>query len=176
MTRSQPRNEKSLRCNRLLRRLFCVVAVIGLSAALDGIGLSGASLFAADVAMAGNEDPALSHKDAWQSRYRRLLENQARLRDNAEKSRENYSRARRRNYPRGGARQQFIIDAEEAERDLAKVEEETMELLEQARRDALPRNWIFEVEDEDIQAPAATGQTERDDSDDGGRNPLYLKN
>jgi hypothetical protein len=147
-------------------------AVIGLSAALDGIGLAGASLIAADVALAGTENPALSQKEAWQERYRRLLQDQVRLRHNAAKSRENYSRARRRNYPRGGARQQFILDAEEAERNIVKVEKETMALLEQARRDALPGNWVFEVEDEDIQAPAATTQTERDDSRDG-RNPLY---
>jgi hypothetical protein len=155
-----------------MRGLLCAFAVIGLSAALDGIGLSGASIISADVAQAGNGNSVHSQKSTWQRHYRMLLHDQARLRDNAAKSRENYARARRRNYPRGGARQQFIVDAEEAERDLIKVEEETLKFLEQARRNALPRNWIFEVEDENIQAPAATAASERDDSRDG-RNPLY---
>ena len=162
---------------RLIRGILYVTVILGLSAALDGVGLSGLAPFAAESAQAGNENSELRLKKNWQDRYRRLLQNQARLRDNAAKSRENYSRARRRNYPRGGARQQFILDADEAERDLVKVEAETMELLEQARRDALPRNWVYEVEDENIQAPAATA-SDPDEPDDSreGRNPLYLDN
>jgi hypothetical protein len=160
----------SLTCKRFARGALCAIAILGLSAALDGMGLS---FFAAQVAQAEPEMSDLEQKAHWQAQYRTLLQLQVRLRGNAATSRENYARARRRNYPRGGARQQFLIDEREAIDELAKVQTETEELLEQARRASVPRNWFYEVDDEGTQstAPAATATTPADEDD--GRNPLY---
>ncbi len=157
---------------RWVRGVLCTVAIVSLVMALDGIGLS---VLGYQVAHAGTADSALEEKADWQGRYRRLLQRQARLRDNAAKSRENYARAQRRNYPRGGARQLFILDAEAAEAELVKVEAETEGLLEQARREALPRNWFYEVDDEGVQLPAAKTSASADQNDSReGRNPLYF--
>ena len=167
---NQERN--AMTCNRLVRGILVSVAILGLSVTLDGIGVS---IFAPQVAQADTETSDLEVKAQWQQRYRQLLQNQARLRDNAKKSRENYARAQRRNYPRGGARQQFIVDAELAEADLVMVEAETEALREEARRSAIPRNWFYEIDDEDIQAPAPAAAAV-ENTDDGGRNPLYRNN
>lgn len=164
----------TLRNNSLSKRLariaLCAVAILGLSTALDGIGIS---FFAPQVAHAGTEKSDLEQKASWQEQYRTLLINQATLVDNAAKSRHNYAQAQRRNYPRGGARDQFLLDAAKAEAELAELKKETTDLLERARREDVPRNWFYEVDDEDIR-PAAPAAAEEDDSREG-RNPLYAK-
>lgn len=159
-------------CNRIARGTLCTIAILGLSLALDGIGLS---LFTSNTALAQGGDPALDQKLEWQQRYRIMLKNQAILADNAEKLRKNYAQANRRNYPRGGERDKFLLDAAEAEADLVQLKQETAQLLVNARRNDLPRSWFYEVDDEEIQAPtpAAKGQDEQDPSREG-RNPLYL--
>jgi hypothetical protein len=95
-------------------------------------------------------------------------------------ARENYARAQRRNYPRGGARKQFLIDAEEADKQLVLVKEEIAQLNTSARHASIPQNWFYEVEEEPITygAPAASASSDdrNGEDDDGGRNPLYLKN
>ncbi len=165
-----------MNCNRFLRRVLEGGGVLGLSLTLGGIGLSP---IAPAVAQAANtkELSGLEQKAEWQQRYRRLLQGQQQLRAEAATSRENYARAKRRNYPRGGALQQFLIDAEKAESELVELEQETAEFLEQARGEAIPRNWFYEVDDEDIRAPSpvATRPDDREAADDrAGRNPLYL--
>jgi len=161
-------------CNRFVRGALCMIAIFGLSAALDGIGLS---VFAPNMALAQTGDPALEQKNEWQERYRIMLTNQAILADNAEKLRKNYAQAQRRNYPRGGARDKFLLDAAQAEADLAELKTATAELLASARRKDLPRSWFYEIDDEEIQLPTpaakAQGDGEQDTSRDG-RNPLYL--
>jgi hypothetical protein len=162
-------------CNRLARGILFTIAVLGLSVALDGIGLS---FFAPNTAQAQGADPELEQKADWQQRYRIMLKNQAILADNAEKLRNNYAQANRRNYPRGGERDQFLLDAAKAEADLAKLKETTAELLAKARRADLPRNWFYEVDDEDIQAPTPAARAkDRDEQEQSreGRNPLYLE-
>jgi hypothetical protein len=163
-----------LNCHRIIRGVLSAAAILGLFLALDAVGVS---VFSVQVAQAETGMTELEEKAGWQQRYRTLLQLQTRLRDDASTARENYARAQRRNYPRGGARQQFIVDAEEAEAQLVTARAETETLLEQARHNAIPRNWFYEVDDEDIQStsPAATGANEdaEDDSREG-RNPLYL--
>ncbi len=156
---------------------------LGRLAAMFGLVLmlavAGGALLMADVAGAQTPEQELEQKAQWQERYRVLLQTQETLRSNAEKSRDNYARAQRRNYPRGGARQQFILDAEKAEKELVKVKAETEEMLDQARREAIPQNWFYEVDDEPIQPlPAASttdGQGTAAAQDREGRNPLYFK-
>jgi hypothetical protein len=151
-----------------------VLSILGLALALYAIG---GSLLMPDIAQADEGGSLLEQKTHWQDRYRALLSNAARLQDDAIRSRENYARARRRNYPRGGARQQFIADAEEAEKEFEKVKLEIDAIFVEARRDAIPPNWLYEVDDEPVKptAPASASDDGRDPEDTEGRNPLYLK-
>jgi hypothetical protein len=151
-----------------------VISILGLAIALYAIG---GSLLMPDIAQADSGGSLLEQKTHWQNRYRALLSDSARLQDDAIRSRENYARAQKRNYPRGGARQQFIIDAEEAEEDLVKVKSEIEQIFVEARRAAVPPSWLYEVDDEAIKptAPASASDDERDPEDTEGRNPLYLK-
>ena len=123
-------------------------------------------------AWAQSEEALQSQKEHWQSRYRSLLENAARLEHNARISRENYAQAQRRNYPRGGARQRLMLQAEQAEAELADVREEIEALhLEAQREGALP-GWFYEVDDEEISIPEPASP-DTSGSNDDGRNPLY---
>ena len=128
---------------------------------------------------AGGEqvDAVQAMKDEWQHDYRQLLQDAARLRRNSLNARENYARAQRRNYPRGGARQAMLVEAEEAERGLAEVDAQIEQLrLDGRRAGALP-GWFYEV-DEETQEPAQPAfpaeATEASPEDREGRNPLYL--
>jgi hypothetical protein len=116
-------------------------------------------------------------KDEWQADYRRLLQDADRLRRNAQNARENYARAQRRNYPRGGARQAMLIEAEEAESGLVEVEAQIEQLrLDGRRAGALP-GWFYEVDDEPpghTQPASPAETTELSPEDREGRNPLYL--
>jgi hypothetical protein len=110
-------------------------------------------------------------KAEWQERYRRLLLDASRLEQNAAGARENYARAQRRNYPRGGAREQFLIDAATAEKELEKVKQKIEAIFVEARREAIPPNWLYEVEDEGVTWTSPASQSSADVDD--GRNPLY---
>lgn len=148
-----------------------LVSTLGMILALYAISLP---LLAPDDAKAGTAQTLLEQKAQWQDRYRTLLRDAARLQYNAEISRENYARAQRRNYPRGGARQQFILDAENAEKELVGVKEEIAQIFVDARRDAIPTVWLYEVDDEPITIAPPASASEEDDDDRAGRNPLYL--
>jgi hypothetical protein len=147
-----------------------LISTLGLAIAVCAVSFP---LLASDHAQADT----FAQKSEWQERYRSLLRNAARLEDNVAKSRENYARAQRRNYPRGGARQQFIIDADEAEKELVTVKAEIEQIFVDARHNAVPTNWLYEVDDEPIMpaAPASVSDGESDEDDRAGRNPLYFK-
>ena len=150
------------------------LSTFGLAVALLAFGLP---LFISDVAVAQDESALAQQKAEWQDRYRTLLRNQALLRSNIEISHENYARAQRRNYPRGGARQQFIIDAENAEKELVVVKEEIVQIAEDARHAGIPPKWLYEVDDEPLTAapPASASDEKNDEEDRAGRNPLYFE-
>jgi len=126
-------------------------------------------------AQAQTEEEIQEQRDAWQNRYRNLLSNRARLIRNIEASRENYARAQRRNYPRGGARQQFLIDADTATKELAATEKEIAGIFTEARQENVPPGWLYQVEDEPIEMPQPAALDESEEQDREGRNPLHFK-
>jgi len=156
-----------------------IPSTLGLAIALCVIGLPVLMSTTAQ-AQAGAEPTLEEQKTDWQGRYRSLLQNEARLHQNAQMARENYARAQRRNYPRGGAREQFLLDADDAEKELVTVKEELAQLRVAARHEAIPKNWLYEVEEEPITSdpPASASQNAASDDDDQadreGRNPLYF--
>ena len=156
-----------------------IPSTLGLAIALCVIGLPVLMSTTAQ-AQAGAEPTLEEQKTDWQGRYRSLLQNEARLHHNAQMARENYARAQRRNYPRGGAREQFLVDADDAEKELVTVKEELAQLRTAARHDAIPKNWLYEVEEEPITTgpPASASQNAAGDGNDRddreGRNPLYF--
>lgn len=149
------------------------LSTLGLAIALAVISLP---LLPPEAARAGGEQSLAEKKAEWQDRYRTLLQNAARLRSNADASRENYARAQRRNYPRGGARQQFILEAENAEKELVEVKEEIAQIAIDARHAAIPPSWLYEVDDEPISpTPAASASGQHDKQEErAGRNPIHF--
>jgi hypothetical protein len=163
--------------SKMIRAIY---STLGLAIALCVIGLPILESTTAQ-AQAGAEPTLEEQKADWQGRYRSLLQNEARLHHNAQMARENYARAQRRNYPRGGAREQFLIDADDAEKELVTVKEELAQLQLDARHEAIPKNWLYDVEEEPITSgpPASASQNAAADDDDQddreGRNPLYFE-
>jgi len=152
------------------RLLFAVLSL--------GVGLAaGAALVALnpDTATAETEEELQAKRDHWQERYRNLLQDRMRYKDNITKSEKNYAQAQRRNYPRGGARDRFRLDTEDARKSLAQTEEAIENLFVEARRADIPPGWLYEVDDEQIsyKQPASPDSSE-DDEDREGRNPLYF--
>jgi hypothetical protein len=132
------------------------------------------SFVAPNVANAQTEEQLMEQKNEWQERYRGLLQEAERLKENAATMRSNYSQAQQRNYPRGNARQEFLIKADEAETELVKVKAQLAGIFEEARRAGIPPRWLYEVDDEPIVVPAAADSANADDEEeDDGRNPLY---
>lgn len=155
-------NDRSFRAAlRLATVLACLLA----------FGAADLLPLAAGPASAQTEEELLKLKANWQERYRRLLTNRAILKNNVAKARKNYAQAQRRNYPRGGAREQFLLDAAAAEKELVGVEEEIEQIFVDARREGIVPGWLYEVDDEPIAVPAAADGA--DDAPDDGRNPLY---
>jgi hypothetical protein len=115
-----------------------------------------------------------SMKEEWQSEYRRLLQDSERLKRNAEAARRNYSQAQQRNYPRGSVRQQYLIDEEEAKKELAEVDAALEQFKADGRRDGALPGWFYEVEEESLASPEPAAIGEDDAEDMEGRNPLYL--
>lgn len=155
------------RATRLLASLL-----LGLSLAILSAGV-----FSPTSAEAQSEEELQNQKNYWQTRYRTLLQNRELLKQNIAKSRKNYAQAQRRNYPRGGAREQYRLDADAAEKELADVEKEIAGIFVEARSaGALPR-WLSEVEDEPIVLPesAPAASANGTPAEDDGRNPLYRK-
>jgi hypothetical protein len=157
-----------------------LVSTLGLAILLCLIGLPILTPSSAQ-AQTGAQPTLEEQKAEWQDRYRSLLQNQARLHHNAQMARENYARAQRRNYPRGGARQQFLIDAEDAEKELVTVKEEIAQISLDARHASIPQNWFYAVEEEPLTfgPPAASatnnGSNADAEEDRAGRNPLYFE-
>jgi len=156
----------------ILHRLFTaglqLVAFSVLALALTSPGSVAASAGADDDASIGET------KAEWQGEYRRLLSDKALLQRNLEAARASYSKSRRRNYPRGAAREQFLIEADTAEKELVKVEAEIKKLKSDARREGILPGWLYEVEQGPLDAPRPAAPTEEDPQDRDGRNPLYL--
>ena len=137
--------------------------------------------FVPGAAVAADDDPQVK-RDYWQNKYRQLLQDRARFQANYESSNKNYVRAQRYNYPRGGARQQFMIDAQNAQKRLAETEEAIAEIFNEAREADVPPGWLYEVDDEPIAAPrpaspdpVASDEDRDEEMDREGRNPLYFK-
>lgn len=129
----------------------------------------------AGFAAAETEQEILAKRTQWQVRYRVALTNREILRDNIEKLRHDYAQAQRRNYPRGGARQAFLTQADEQEALLVETEQEIVSIREEARAAGIPPGWLAEVEDEPITVPSRPASlADGEDVDRDGRNPLYI--
>ncbi|MBW2427035.1 MAG: hypothetical protein JRG86_22520, partial [Deltaproteobacteria bacterium] len=83
---------------------------------------------------------------------------------------------------RGGARQQFLIDEQQAKDELANVRQQIEDLKLRARQEGVMSGWLYEVEDEDFSVPEPAAPDDWDpeaDADEAydreGRNPLYLE-
>lgn len=150
-----------------------LASLLAVAFVLSALGLSP---LASDTATAGTQQDPADQKEEWQGRYRGLLQNAARFEMNANALRESYEHAVRRNYPRGAARTQFLIDAEKAEKELVQIKAELDSLRLQAHRDAIPPAWLYQVDDEPLPStPAAAAAKDSDAEEREGRNPLYLK-
>lgn len=125
-------------------------------------------------ASAQTPDEMQEQRTSWNERYRVLLRDRVRLEQNIVKSKNNYSLAQHRNYPRGGARQQFLIDAEDAAKELASTEEAIVELFAAAREANVPPAWLYEVEDEPIVSAQPNASEEDEEDDRAGRNPAHF--
>jgi len=145
---------------------------------IGSLATTAALVLDARPASAGSEPSLQDQKAEFQSRYRRLLRNEVVLQNNIAKTREDYAKAQRRNYPRGGARQQLLLQADQMEAELATVRQEIETLKLDARRQGVPPGWLYEVEDEEVvpAAPSDSGSdaASDDEADRAGRNPLYL--
>lgn len=129
----------------------------------------------AGFAAAETEQEILAKRTRWQDRYRVALTNREILRGNIVKLRHDYAQAQRRNYPRGGARQVFLTQADEQETFLVETEQEIVSIREEARAAGIPPGWLAEVEDEPITVPSQPASpADGKDVDRDGRNPLYL--
>lgn len=137
----------------------------------------GVALDATMATAAGSEEEQ-SLKEEWQRNYRGLLQERARLQRNAAAARADYKRAQRRNYPRGGAREQILRNAKEAEKGIVQVETVIEAFKVDARGAGVLPGWLYEIEEEEAEglAPAAPAEeAARDDRDREGRNPIYFE-
>ncbi len=128
-------------------------------------------------ASAETEEEALAKKAEWQDRYRVLRNNAFRMRENAKKLQRAYGLAQHANYPRGGAREEFRLQVEKAERDADDYSAQIEAFQEDARRNEIPPGWLAEVEDEPVDPGLPADQDESDpeaDYDREGRNPIYF--
>jgi len=129
---------------------------------------------------------AAEQREFWQTRYRTLRQESARLEQDIAFEWELYADANRRNYRRGNARHVHRDKALELEARLKEVDAELEALPERARQlGALP-GWLREVESEPIALPPPGASDEEEDApgqpaapgsaeDRAGRNPLYLE-
>jgi hypothetical protein len=133
------------------------------------------TLLETTTASAQSDNDLRMQKDLWQGNYRMLLRNRVTLEENITKLNKGYAQAQRRNYPRGGAREKFRIQAEEARTELETVEAAIVSIFEDARRQGVSQNWLYEVDDETIKGNQPAFPNNRSDNDDrAGRNPLYF--
>ena len=142
--------------------------------------------------LAGNQ----TGKDEWQSRYRGLRLQEARLEKTIELATKEYADANRRSYRRSGVRHFHRANVQLAKEELAKVRTDLVKIYDDARVEEVPLIWLYEVEDEKIDPSQVTGLgdyanergflgalatdangegTESDTSEDAGRNPIHLR-
>ena len=128
-------------------------------------------------AQSEEEEAESAKKTQWQERYRTLRNNSVRMRDNAIKLERAYKLSQHSNYPRGGARLRFKQQVEDTVRAADDYEAKLAAFLDEARANSIPPGWIYEVEDEPVDAgtPAAVGDDEEthDVQTPEGRNPAY---
>lgn len=166
MIRSIEKNRRQ-RGPSVRRRLACAIALLALVAAPVAAGADAST------------DPDLrAMKTHWQSRYRNLLLDAARLRTIVERETELYADANRRNYRRGTKRHTHREAAAVAAQELVKVEAELATIEDDARRAGALPGWLYEVEFEmengELRPEIAAGpDSEREQEPDDGRNPLY---
>lgn len=124
-------------------------------------------------AEAQSEEETLAKREYWQDKYRVLLRNQAILKDNVTKLEHDYAQAQRRNYPRGGARNELLMKAIGQRQQLAQTEKEIASIFTEARKADVPPGWLYEIEDEpiDTRRPALPDTSGEDDR--AGRNPRF---
>jgi len=132
-----------------------------------------ASAAASVPAAAESERETLTKREYWQHKYRVLLRNQAILKDNVTKLEHDYAQAQRRNYPRGGARNELLMKATSQRQQLAQTEKEIASIFTEARTADVPPGWLYEIEDEpiDTRRPALPDTAGEDDR--AGRNPRF---
>lgn len=135
-----------------------------------------AVLFAESDAQAqfATEEETQAKRDEWQERYRWLLRDQARLKQNVANLEHDYIASQRRNYPRGENRERLVREAEAQRKLLAEIETELEGIYAEARAAGIPPGWLSEVEDEDLTVPAAPATSDSSEVDREGRNPLYF--
>lgn len=87
-------------------------------------------------------------KTYWQSRYRDLRQQEARLIQTVELASKEYADANRRNYRRSGVRHFHRTNANEAKTQLAAVRTKIESIYEEVVAAGGSANWIYEVDDE----------------------------
>ncbi len=163
------------------------------------IGTAASFLLQPPAASAQAEDPD-ALKAYWQTRYRDLRHEEARLVQTVKLATKEYADANRRTYRRSGVRHFHRTNANEAKKELADVRSRIESIYEEVVAAGGSMNWIYEVDDEgidadDVQAlgvyeddgmfggkgayaPSKDDEArdaDRDESEDDGRNPLYQR-
>ena len=161
------------------------------------IGTAASFLLQPPAASAQAEDPD-ALKAYWQTRYRDLRQDEARLVQTVKLATKEYADANRRSYRRSGVRHFHRTNANEAKKELADVRSRIESIYEEVVAAGGSMNWIYEVDDEgidadDVQAlgvyeddglfggkgayaPSKDDEArdaDRDANEDDGRNPLY---
>jgi hypothetical protein len=150
--------------------------VLAATLAILGLSLCGLFLIGSDAqAQFATEEETQAQRDTWQERYRWLLRDQARIKQNVANLERDYIMSQRRNYPRGANRERLVVEADAQKRELAKVEAEIAGIYAEARAAGIPPGWLSEVEDEDLTVPAAKADEDEPEVDREGRNPLYFE-
>jgi len=139
---------------------------------------------------------AREKKEEWQSRYRELRLQEARLEKTIDLATKEYADANRRSYRRSGVRHFHRANAQLATQELAKIRAELEQIYDDARVEEIPLIWLYEVEDEEIDSSQVTGlgdypnengfvgsvdsdddreESESETSENAGRNPFHLQ-
>ncbi|MFK7897390.1 MAG: hypothetical protein AB8G23_16240 [Myxococcota bacterium] len=149
--------------------------VIATALAVLVLSLTGLFLLSGDAnAQFSTEEETQAQRDTWQERYRWLLRDQARLKQNVANLERDYIMSQRRNYPRGANRERLVVEADAQRKELRTIESEIAGIYAEARAAGIPPGWLSEVEDEDLSIPAAPAEVSEPEVDREGRNPLYL--
>lgn len=81
-------------------------------------------------------------RDHWVGRYERLKADVEELRVRVDVMSEQYSKSKRRNYPRGEELDKLRVALDEAKTELAEREEEWANFEDEARRAGAPPGWF----------------------------------